>query len=519
MSIYNGYLLPNEILQAIILLLDFESFYHASRVCRLWRDAALSLHILRQQLQSVPCLRDSSRLQSASEHKLRDLYAQTCRTNLIGLRNNITFTTVTSESTAAQISSIPVRSHHGPLFVRLQGMTLSLRTSSAIPTAKSDTRSITLSPKIYPSPETVQQLLSQGQTSAFFSSRSFATLQVAVSECGGLIAVALGQKVHVYLLQSGWGTEREQQHAEVTISSNVTDSVRSIEFEENNQLLRVEVGGQEGNYVRYLGFRKCRCSNNTRSSGTGLVSVSGEMKLKYWNVALRRVHLDSRSVEEGLGGGVSTRGMRLIPLRRPQQPKTKNGSENAPCTCRSETHFLTLLRRVGCKNIYAVGSISNSNNNGMIAKIIQEMPSRAVTPQDLKSYFQLQPVLREVKSPSPSPDGAGYSQQLDRFDDATLPQAHCHDPVLSVSDDGQILAIYEQPHGQARGAIYLCLRDDEDDSVKGARDASVVAWPFVLSTLDQGVDSLRVSVDQDTRGYTVEARSQRQSIQWRLCRS
>ncbi|KAL4948854.1 hypothetical protein BDW69DRAFT_175674 [Aspergillus filifer] len=404
-------------------------------------------------------------------------------------------------------------------------MTVSLHTPS-----KPEAQQITLHPSLYPSPETVQKLLSKGQTSAFFSSRSFASLQVGVSGCGGLVAIALGVNVHVYLSKSGLeaGAEGEQGHAEVSISSNITDSVRSVEFVDNDQLLRVKVDGREGSYVRYLGFRKCSCLNRTKSAEP--VSVSGEMKLKYWTVALRRVHLDSRSIEEGLGGGVSTRGMRLLPPA-PQRPQQENEDENVHCTCRSQTNFFTLLCQPGCKNIYAVGKISTTANAPSEVKITQQIPSRAVTPADIKSYFQLQPVLREGRLPSPlpsplssplsTPDGSSPgsgSQQLDRFDKMNLPQAHCLNPVLTVSDDGRVLGIYEQPHGKARGAIYLCWRDD-DSQKEDSEKASVVAWPFIVSTVDQSVHSLRVTAGRESEGYVVDAESQRHSMQWRLCRS
>ncbi|KAL4967699.1 F-box protein [Aspergillus stella-maris] len=516
MSIANGYILPNELLQAIFLLLDFESFYHAARVCRLWRDAALNLHILRRQVQGVPCLRRSDCLKDADGSEVEIIFNRICRKNLIGLRNKIESTSLTTESSAAQIGSIPVRSRHagGLKYAKLQGMTLSLYTPS-----KAEPQQITLSPSLYPSPETVQKLLSQGQTSAFFSSRSFAQLQVGVSGCGGLVAVALGVNVHVYILKQQDGEQDgKQKHTEVTISSDITDSVQRVEFVEEDQLLRVEVDGREGSYVRYLGFRKCSCSNRMRSREP--VSVSSEMKLKYWTVALRRVHLDSRSIEEGLGRGISTRGMRLLPPRTRQPQEIEDDNVDVQCRCRSETNFFTLLRQPGCKNTYAVGTLSTPTNAPAEVKITQQIPSRAVTPADIKSYFQFQPVLREGRSPSPSPDGSGpgsASQPLDRFDEANLPQAHSIDPLLTVSDDGKVLAIYEQPHGQTKGAMYLCSRDD-DNHMENKEKASVEAWPFVLSTADQSIHSLWMAADRDGQGYIVQAGSQRHEMQWKLRR-
>jgi hypothetical protein len=103
---------------------------------------------------------------------------------------------------------------------------------------------------------------------------------------------------------------------------------------------------------------------------------------------------------------------------------------------------------------------------------------------------------------------------LDRWDTANLPTTPCHDPVLAVSDDGKVLAIFEPPRGQVMGAIYICSTQCRYSEIDAAE--RVVAWPFVLSTLEHDVDLLRVNLDKATGGYIVYAESQQHMMQWEL---
>ncbi|KAL2787021.1 hypothetical protein BJX66DRAFT_311810 [Aspergillus keveii] len=483
MSLSIGLPVPFEILQAILLALDFESFYFASLTCSLWRSASSSTAILRQQLLTVPALAESADLlRDATPQDIRALYRRVCRENLIGFRQSIEYTdTVASKDNSARIGEIPVRSPNGVFSAQLHGMTLILDTPSGLTTCK--TREIQLSPTLYPTPDTVKQIASHAQMRTFFRARSFARMQVAMPQCGSLVAVALGRKVHIYALKS-----EKQQHVEVEATESVLDSIQSIEFTDDDELLRCEIDGVEGRYVRYLGHRRCRCHQPRKIRGSKPVISPGQ-RLRYWLAALRNVYLDSADVERRLEGGVSLRGMRVVkaPLRRGEE-----------CTCRTTKYFLALLREGSCEGRYVVGRASGDE----IVEIVQQIPTRRVS-----TYPGTVNETTGAREKS-------LSMQLDRWDSRNLPMAHSPDPLLRVCDDGKILAVFEPPHGQSQGAIYIC--SVESSSPDGDSLESSVAWPFVLCALDTELDSLDVSIDDDKGGYVVSAQSQEQVMQWRL---
>ncbi|KAL3487303.1 hypothetical protein BJX62DRAFT_213758 [Aspergillus germanicus] len=483
MPLIYGLPVPFEILQAILLALDFESFYFASLTCSLWRRAASSTAILRQQLLTVPALAESGDLlRDATPQEIRALYRRVCRENLIGVRQSIEYTeTGTQKDDSTRIGELSVRSSNGVFSAQLHGMTLILDTSSGLSTFK--TREIQLSPTLYPSADTVKQIASHAQMRTFFRARSFARMQVAISRCGGLVAVALGQKVHIYALKS-----EKQQHVEVEATESVLDSIQSVEFTDDDELLRCEIDGVEGRYVRYLGHRRCRCHQLRKARGSKAVLTPGQ-RLRSWLAALRNVYLDSADLERRLGGGVSLRGMQIVkaPSRRGQE-----------CMCRSTKYFFALLREGSCEGRYVVGRVSDDG----VVDIVQQIPTRRTS-----TYPG---TLDETT-------GAGaklLSMQLDRWDSRNLPMAHSPDPLLCVSDDGKILAVFEPPRGQSQGAIYICSAESswsDEDSL-----GTSVAWPFALCALDTELDSLDVSRDDDTGGYAISDQSQEQVMQWRL---
>jgi hypothetical protein len=486
MSLKTGLPIPFEILQAILLALEFESFYFASLTCSLWRSAAVNTAILRQQLLTVPALAESANLlRDATPQEIRTLYRRVCRENLIGFRKGIEYTeTVPSKDPSTRIGEIAVRSPNGVFSAQLHGMTLSLDTSPGLlSTGKS--REIQLSPTLYPTPDTVKQIASHAQMRSFFRARSFARVQVAISQCGGLVAVALGQKLHIYAMKS-----EKMQHLEVEATESVLDSIQTIEFTDGDELLRCEIDGVEGRYVRYLGHRRCRCHQRGKIRGSKPVITPGQ-RLRYWLAALRNVYLDSEDLERRLGGGVSLRGMQVV------KAPSRRGEE---CTCRSTKYFFALLREGSCEGRYVVGRVSSDG----VVDIVQQIPTRR-TPTYPGTLDNEMPGLGE----------RSFGMKLDRWDARNLPMAHSPDPLLRVSDDAKVLAVFEPPHGQSQGEIYICSA--ESTSPDGADIDIFVAWPFALCALDTELDSLNVLRDDDDNGgYVVSAQSQEQAMQWRL---
>ncbi|KAL4862319.1 hypothetical protein BDV12DRAFT_178958 [Aspergillus spectabilis] len=493
MSSLNGYILPIELLQAILRLLDIESFYLAALTCELWRMLAFDAHNLRYQLRAVPSsvLPPSLLKNTTTAHQLRALFQDVRRKNLIGLRSAVELHQLDSKAhQPSRIGDIPIRSHRQRVqFARMRGMTLTLHGSSEL----SKGREIQLSPTIYPSRDPVPQMWSHYYSQRLFSSRASARFQVALSQCGELVAVGLGPKIQVYLLQPG--KVAQVRYAEAKVSDSLLDSIQSLEFSENGEFLRCEVNGIEGAYVKYLGGRKPPFAD-VEVNVYGMRSYrSGFDKMRQWKNGLSRVHLDSRNIEEGLRGGlglsVSLRGMRLLTT-----PSREYEADEHP----GEGYFFGLLREGSCDNRYVVGSISSDN----AVRIIQQIPTRRTSATYLTDLFEL-PKASLLES---------SANMVNRWDPENLPSAHCHGTLLAVSDDGKILAICELPYGQVQGGIYICSAHAIHSDVDAPQ--RVAAWPFVLSTLEHDLDSIQIKLDRDTGVFIVRGQSQQHMMQWTL---
>ncbi|KAL5051146.1 hypothetical protein BDW71DRAFT_215151 [Aspergillus fruticulosus] len=477
----NAFRLPAELLQEILLFSDFESFSSASLTCKVWRSAALSSHIIRRQLKTVPTLTKAD-IEKAKLRELRSLFHRVCRQNLIGIRNSISFSGAEEKAIRGR-SDIAVRSGHGSQFAQLCGMTFVVKTPT------SNSHEVQLSPTIFPQAHVVWQLIGYNHTGTFCT-RPSARMQAALSDCGELLAVALGQNVHIYLLEECMVA----RSVEGTISDKALESIQRIEFA-GDGLLRLEIDGPEGLSVRYLGYAGCRCRGNLLDLRK---AASGTQKLGYWKSALRQVYLDSRAIEQALGDGTSLRGMRVV-----DTPSRRN--DDGLCSCQAEKYFFGLFRRPLCENSYAVGRVYDEG----VVHITQRIPTRR------PNRSEVQPAANIAQSGLPS----SHALRWDRFDPENLPLAHCYDPLLAVSDDGKILVICEPPHGSAKGAVYVC--SGEKACSKEEETRSSAKWPFVLSHFalnpsDHGLHYLRASHNKETGGYIVDAHTEQRRMQWKL---
>ncbi|KAL4902338.1 hypothetical protein BDW74DRAFT_180841 [Aspergillus multicolor] len=478
--------LPTELLQEILLLADIESFHAACLTCKSWRAAALSAHLLRRHLSTVPALHKAN-IDRFTPSEIVSLFEQICRKHLIGLRHTITATT-TSRETTWRRSAIPLRTKSGCCFAQLRGLTLTFTTPASGP------HEIQLSSSIFPKSDAVRQLLGYNHGGAFCS-RPFARMQACLSHDGGILAVALGTRVQVYFLSvcDKGSMEMRMEMVEGVIGENALEAIQGVQFESNG-LLRVEVEGGEGAFVRYLGFGACQ------SQQLGLDESGSRGKLAYWEKALQNVYLDSRVIEQALGDGTSIRGLRAVNASDLHQE-----IEDATCSCQNEKTFFALFRRPTCDNSYAVGCVSTDG----AVRVTQQIPTRRPNYLDgahgSKSFSE--EVALEVEASS------NPALRWDRFDAVNLPLAHSFSPLLAASDDGRILVIAEPPHGQAKGALYVCWGESA-----GCSDSGFEAWPFVLDTLNEGFESLRVTRYQGEkgRGYVIDAQTEGSGLQWRM---
>ncbi|RDW61818.1 F-box protein [Aspergillus mulundensis] len=484
-----GYTLPTELLQEILLSLDIESFHSASLTCKSWRAAALSTHLLRRQLKAVPTLSNNN-IETATLPALQSLFRRICTTHLIGLQHTITFTSTAltpdpDPDPTFPRNNIPLRTQDGYYPAHLRGLTLTFNTPT------SGRHEIQLVSAIFPNADAVRQILGYNHSVASTFSRPFARMQAALSACGGVLAVALGRNVQIYFLRDG----AEMGSVAGVIGESGLEAVRGVEFEGVGGLLRVEIDGPGGAFVRYVGFGGCDCQGESMSTSTsGRDSRSIEQaQLAYWEKALQNVYLDSRTIERSLGDGTSLRGMRVVNTAPAHQLPEDKGKI---CPCQTERTFFALFRRARC-SFYAVGRVSH---DGRI-EITQRLPARRPS-LGLKSP-------QETKPAEPEAGGSDPGTRLDRFDARNLPTAHSFDPLLSVSEDGKMLVVSEPPHGGTKGGVYVCrcLSLGEEGSEP---------WPFALSMLDEPLMSLRVSWDEGGGEYVVDAQSERRSMQWEL---
>ncbi|KAL4882973.1 hypothetical protein BJY04DRAFT_185503 [Aspergillus karnatakaensis] len=498
MSQLNGYILPIELLQIIIQLLDIDSFHSASLTCELWRAIALSIHNMRLQLKDVPkeVLPRNLISDATTPCQINALFRKVCHKNLIGMRRTARIQSHHSKPQTRRVGDIPIRSHQQQLqFARLRGLTLELHGPGGI----SKATEIQLNPSIYPTFDAVPQIWSHNYNQRLFGARASARFQVAVSSCGELVAVALGTKINVYLLRPTKAqTVKTPLFAAAQISDDLLDSIQSLEFTSDDQLLRCDIHGAEGDYVKYLGSRES--GRKIPVAGRDMYwmrdCTGGSEKVRQWRKGLTTVYLDSRIVEEGIRGGlgmaVSLRGLRVF--NPPGRPAGDHPDEYA-----SERYFFALLREGPCGDRYVVGSLTAEG----AVRILQQIQSRPTAQGYLGGYSVTEKAISIEEK----------GEQVDRWDTANLPTAYCYDPLLAISDDGKMLAILEPSHGQVQGAGYVCAADLYPDTETSER---VKASPLVLSTLEHELDSLHISKDPDAVSYTVRARSHEQEMQWEL---
>ncbi|KAI9368932.1 hypothetical protein BJX61DRAFT_546073 [Aspergillus egyptiacus] len=493
--------LPIELLQAILEFLDIESFYSASLTCPAWRTAALN-HVcsLRRQLRSIPVqlkfnidggdASHSPKTQEDDDENLQSLFLRQCRTHLIDLRRrNIQFQSMPNEFFHIQDGKdILIPSPQGsPHVAQLRGMSLILKSRHAV---------IQLHPSLYPSPRAVRAAMGYDRSSGVRLARAFARLQLAVSGCGELLAVALGPKVHIYHIRSG----PRQKHVEVEIGNgtgngnSMVEAIQGVEFALDDGLLRLEVDGPDGSYVLYLGGGEAGWDASAEDD-------IGGRKLEYFRRTLKHVYLDSREIERGLlspgGFRASLRGTRLVGGSRATSHPRGTGEEK---------YFFGLLHHSPGENTYVVGCVPADGT----VRILQGVPTRpaqkSLSPKGSGSGSRSEKI-GDLQSPLPE----------DRWDIANLPVAETCSPFLAVSDDASILAIFEPPGLDSPGAIYLC------SACTGLSrgEEPYMAWPFLLSVVHHPLelDSLAVLSDgRGSGGYIVRAQAQQRTMEWMLGR-
>lgn len=446
--------IPLELLQKILLYLDIESFYSVTLTCRTWRDYALAHYVLRKQLENTPMadlLPDRT-----SYTDLVPWFNYISKTHSLGFRVSNCNKVRNSRSNCA--NSVPVWSHQGIIWTEMQG--LELKIASPLGTIQ-----LKLSPSIFPRPEEVNKAQQW-----FFSGGQAARYQIALSSKQDLVAVALGNKVHVYSVGLGLTSE---DHVECVFQGTSLNWAQSVEFSESDTLLRCEINRGGAMVVQYRGF-------GTKPTGA---SLSG---LEYWQTALSNVHLASDTVPRIDWFGL--RGIRLLPW-------TGNHSENTSRPRSGHPQSFVAVMQRGNQTSYGLCSQSSDGN--------------AAT-------------AWEVACQNKSMDEEAVSTDDPRWNPAKLPLGQCHKTILATSDDARLLAIFEQPSNTRPGALYICSLHTHEITEKPAPVKIVQRWPLLLGILEHNIIGLRV-IPQNSQDcgkpkqmYTVEAQSYGFNFRWLL---
>ncbi|PLB43771.1 hypothetical protein P170DRAFT_514096 [Aspergillus steynii IBT 23096] len=275
--------------------------------------------------------------------------------------------------------------------------------------------------------------------------------------------------------------------------------VEGLEFVENDTLLRVAIGKESTVHrptrVRYLG-----CPD--------IVLGGRGLDLSYWRRALNTVYLDSAALGVSLArdgdARCQFRGLRLLDEKmglqsEPTHAKPGADAEPSPGT-ESEReiqsrYFLASLQTndidtycLGLATSSSSPSTSSSSISVTITRLLPSIYSRPAnliptTPQtkdypclypyphesdpsltDSLSHPQSLPQTQNGTNPNPNhkpTTSYTYNLQttLPRFTSTNLPSGTFSSPLLAVSPDGQILAIYEPDHACCvveGGALYIC---------------------------------------------------------------
>ena len=446
--------IPLELFQKILLYLDIESFYSVTLTCRTWRDYALAPYVLRKQLESTPVT--DSLPDNTSYADLVSLFNYILKTQLLGLRVSNCNKIRNSRSNCA--NNVPVWSHQGIIWTEMQG--LDLKIASPLGTIQ-----LKLSPSIFPRQEEVSKAQQW-----FFSGGQAARYQIALSGKQDLVAVALGNKVHIYSVGHGLTSE---DHVECVFQGTSLNWAQSVEFAESDTLLRCEINRGGAMVVQYRGF-------GTNSTGT---SLSG---LEYWQTALGNVYLASDTVPRIDWFGL--RGIRLLPW-------TGNHPENSSRPRSGDPQsFVTLMQR-GNQTSYGLCSQSSDGNAA---------------------------IAWEVACQNKSIDEQVALTDDPRWNPAKLPLGQCHKTILAISDDACLLAIFEQPSNTRPGALYICSLHTHEITETPVLAKIVQRWPLLLGILEHNIIGLRVipqnplDCEKPKQRYTVEAQSFGFNFRWSL---
>ncbi|KAE8145341.1 hypothetical protein BDV25DRAFT_164908 [Aspergillus avenaceus] len=555
--------LPLEIVQSILLHADVETYIAARQTCRSWRCAASAPYMLKHALQQVPASIPPT-VNSLSQDEWARYFAQITRLNLLscrhGIQKSVTPVALPEECTPTTIVDV---SADGRSLIALKGgrVTEYERATESSPWEYS--RGITLCSQW----TSVCRALLEGGAGCMSINQRYAKRSIAISSKRDLIAIGLGKTIQIYSLhhndndlmspaEYGLGQEDPFTNATRGTYEDTDGVVDSLEFADDDALLRVAVTKEttvhQPNRVRYL----------------GCPSLTTKPDLEYWRENIKRVYLDSAALSVALAGQdeyrLIFRGLRLLPSSFAAHQQQEQPSQDGQLPGETTRYFVASLQS-GVIHSYCIGLATISTPQTV--KIHRLLPSAYFRPSDGISGSRTAN-LPPFNSPFPTSkceeQHTSYNllDTIPRWDVTNLPSATFPSPLLALSSDSKILAIYE-PSGNysptiiSGGSVYIyCIdncnpvyqpgpqrfkqptgktslpherADNPDD--KFSADTRypppdiIPSWPFLLDKVPVDIEDLEVvqsglgdTTSRTSRrcAYTINAHSGGQLLQWQL---
>lgn len=523
--------LPTELLQSILLTTPYETFAHARLVNRRWYHAASTAYILRKALEQTPT--PLPPLHSLSENAWNDLFDQVTRLSLLrywtrGPSKSVSNRRLPRGCTPAMPS---VSSRDGRRVAVLDGTKITVHDldGDAI-------YGFNLAHTLYPLLDTLTQHgLNQG----------FARYRLAISSRASLVAISIGKIIQIYDYRDpaslGFPAEYVLGQLGTSIFTSLshpgpnyldTDGVvEGLEFADDHEgLLRVVIGKEASanriSRVQYLGDPSL------------VSSTSGKACLDYWRKSLNKVYLDSVALATNLPNNdykTVFKGLRLLPRSYPEHNNTTT-SRSVIAALQTQDTQEYCIASIPPTPTPTPAPSSNAQPPITITRHLPSQPTTTSPPTPSSTPLPLPPTINNNKSTTTQ---NLLSASQSRFVPLHLPPLTAQNPLITVSDDARLLAVYEAGAGHScrylsGGAVFVyCLDGPVDDGVDadacmhgadggdgvngGSGDAGaggVLPWSYLVDIVDVDVEGVRI-VGADGE-YTVVALAGQQVIQWRL---
>ncbi|KAL1962705.1 hypothetical protein VTN77DRAFT_9249 [Rasamsonia byssochlamydoides] len=507
--------LPPELIESILLSTDPETYYTARQTCRSWRSAASSSFMLREALKRTPTPLPGPSLNALTVTEWNNLFMRVAHSNLFGKRDRVTKNVLRRKRPSNwSYSTVIGVSGDGARVVALSGPRVSIYNIS-----KTGEMQLDRSQCLHSLWTLMNRAMVDNATRGMTMGQQGAKYRIALSTHCALVAIALCRTIQIYDL-----SDMDQSPVEYTLEES--GPLTSVEFVENDSLLRVRIAKDPNDHnsetgVRYLGQPLPRWGGHESETGTSL---------EYWRQNIHVGYLDSVALAKSYrdDNKTSFQGLQLLPS------SICEGWSDVP-----GRFFVAAIQNTD-EDRYCIGFVPDSDRNQV--RIWRQLPSRKDRTSDRWSH------LFRCSSTSDDSDAtAEQTRQMahDRWAAVNMPALTTKHSLLAVSDDGRLLVVYERGAGHSAfsrgGAIYVfsleCCKQNlspkpdlqssrvedtnphsaDTDSVDDAvSPRQIQPWSFLLDTVDEDIDVLRVVREGSSKTYKITAENLYDVMEWEL---